>query len=187
MGFMSNILSKTGLGALAIGIALALTPIKASALTLNSSDAGGGPFSLLASSYNFQQLFANNTPGATLSFEFVNDSASTMNVVLSSATISQNLNNFFVEGARVFWDTAGMVTDAAARQSSSNNKNFLLGAGMSDTLNVQFGNVIIQGNGPNPDIDFTVSAVPVPIPAAGLMLLTALGGLGLARRRRKVA
>ena len=186
MGFMSNILSKAGLGALAVGIALALTPVKASALTvLDSTDAGTGPFSLLTSSYNFQDTFGPGTLASTLSFEFVNDSASTINVVLSSASIIQQSNAYFVEGARVFWDTAGTVAQAAQGQSAANNFNFLLGAGMSDTLNVQFGRVVTTTT--NPDIDFTVSAVPIPIPAAGLMLLTALGGLGLARRRRKAA
>lgn len=34
--------------------------------------------------------------------------------------------------------------------------------------------------------EWTIPA-PVPVPAAGLMLLTALGGLGVARRRRKAA
>ncbi|MCB1312563.1 MAG: VPLPA-CTERM sorting domain-containing protein, partial [Sedimentitalea sp.] len=31
------------------------------------------------------------------------------------------------------------------------------------------------------------TVAPVPVPAAGLLLLTALGGLGVARRRRKAA
>lgn len=34
---------------------------------------------------------------------------------------------------------------------------------------------------------FEFAMAPVPVPAAGLMLLTALGGVGLARRRKKVS
>jgi len=39
----------------------------------------------------------------------------------------------------------------------------------------------------NPIRQHLGTATPVPLPAAGLMLLAALGGLGLARRRRKAA
>ncbi len=39
----------------------------------------------------------------------------------------------------------------------------------------------------NAGFDFEVEVSPIPLPAAGLMLLTAIGGLGAIRSRRKVS
>lgn len=52
MSFMSNILSKTGLGALAIGGALALSPVTAEAATLSLLGAGDGDIRALADTGN---------------------------------------------------------------------------------------------------------------------------------------
>lgn len=187
MGFMSNILSKSGLGALAVGAALALSPMKANAVTiLNISDAGG-VFDLLADNYQFQDVFLDGTPANTLSFTFENTSAVDARVVLSSATINQISGSVFTGGASVGWVGAGNVTTAAEGVTSSGQLSFILAAGASDTLNLSFGNVLVGTNNPNPDVDFFVTSTPVPIPAAGLMLLTALGGMAVMRRRRKAA
>jgi len=52
--------------------------------------------------------------------------------------------------------------------------------------------VFFDDNGAGPDRDFDdlamrIDVAPVPVPAAGVLLLAALGGLGLAARRRRAA
>ena len=56
-----------------------------------------------------------------------------------------------------------------------------------DTLTQNFMFSWGAGTGADAGFDLSVAITPIPLPAAGLMLLTALGGMALMRRRRELA
>ncbi|MBK0327958.1 VPLPA-CTERM sorting domain-containing protein [Rhodobacteraceae bacterium F11138] len=45
--------------------------------------------------------------------------------------------------------------------------------------------IVTDANYQSANVNSTLRATPVPLPAGGILLLTALGGMGIARRRKK--
>jgi len=162
--------------------ALSLSSLAASAATINPGDS----VDVLASAYNFQETFDNGTAGGVYDFVFNNTSATSVAVTIAFATVKQlgsiayfvgGVTTEFLGGSSRF--TAQGVLDAFTIST-------VIAAGGSDTLRVTFGDVVTSF-GAQTDIDFTVVASAVPVPAGLLLLGTALGGLGFARRRKMAA
>ena len=172
---------------MAAAAALALTPVVANAATvLDTTDSGGPALDLLADSYSFDENFHVGDLGGTLTFSFENTSASTAAVTFFGWSVEQNLAAF-TDGVELTFGT--YTASVAEGVSTGSNTNFLVGAGQTVTLTIEYGAVFDlppEFVDDSANIDFTVQAAIVPVPAAGLLLLTALGG-AFAMRRRKAA
>jgi hypothetical protein len=197
MSFKSKFLSKSAAGALAFGAAiLAFSGGSAQAATINMNTGDGlsgsglgtdGPFNVtLPNVYRFQNgVFGGaDAAGASFGFQFTADSLP--QPVNTTVTLNQQgeFSNF-----EAVWsddtnidsgDTVLGVTSSGALGTVDQNVTF---ASVPQWLLVSYDSVESGGV-----LDLRVSAVPLP--AGGLLLLTALGGLGGAaglRRKRKAA
>ena len=160
------------LGALAIAFGMVAAPMSASAITIVDIN-DGDVLSVQngAQLFSFQQEFDANELPAVLTFEFVNDTGDTIHLRAGQpADITPN----------------GSITPAtfafsgqSAADLEQNDIFTLLGAGDSTILTVSL------GGGTGGLVQVAVSAVPLP--ASVLLFGSALAGLGLLGRRRKVA
>ena len=173
----------SGLKYIAAAAAFAFAPLAASAAT---ELVGGESVDILADSYFFDGTYDVGDTGETLTFTFTNSSASTAAVTIFGTTVLQN-TAAFTDGVDI--DFGPLSYDIAEGDSMISEDSFIIAAGASVILTVQFGDVIDAGIAPGgqADIDFTVEAALVPVPAAGLLLLTALGGMAWTRRRKSAA
>jgi hypothetical protein len=169
---------------MAAAAALALTPVVASAATITPADTGTN-YDLLAESYDFDENFGLGTTGATLTYSFTNNSATTAAVTFFGVSVNQNSAEF-TDGVSVDFHT--FSADYAQGETTGENATFNVASGATATLTIQFGDVVDNAvTGGTANIDFTVEAALVPVPAAGLLLLTALGGIAVMRRRKAAA
>jgi len=192
MGLLNKILSKTGLGVLAIGAALALSPMKVDAATISMTDGGStlniGPGPTL----NFASSAADTGAGDAGHWEY------TFGLTVEGTgfgTASISVNNFksFVNPVISWLDSSSNVL------GSQSVDPVLLGNTMVGfaELATDFTspNLLTQtfrlswddGTAANAGFDVSVDINPVPLPAGGLLLLTALGGVVALRRKRKAA
>lgn len=190
MGLMNNILSKTGLGALAVGVALVLSPMKVDAATvtpgLGNPVEGGGTTNTIGIGNVFTMEIAGDYPDAAAGSFVWSFTANERLIALE--TNSLNPNNGFA-GAKVEWNSAsdgsgtvfGSISgsaltsgDALVTEFALNEEKFLIASWTS-----------VTAKGSN--FDLRVDATPIPLPAGGLLLLTALGGVAALRRKRKAA
>ncbi|RKF12391.1 VPLPA-CTERM sorting domain-containing protein [Roseovarius spongiae] len=194
MSFMRNILSKSAVGALAVGAAMfvfAGDSAEAATIQMNTgvglSGSGAnvdGPFNVtLPNIYRFENddFAGADAGGAFFGFEFTADDLPQP----VNATVTLNLLGEFTNFEAVWsddnvidaGDTALIVDPVGTLGVVDQNVLF---TSVPQWLLVSYDSVANDGV-----FDLRVSAVPLP--AGGLLLLTALGGVAALRRKRKAA
>ena len=166
----------------AVGLAAAMmmAPLAASAATV----VPGGSYDLLADDYTFDQKLNVGAAGQTYTFSFTNTSDKLAALTVAGVNVRQATAKFtggvqFMAGPLSF----GFAED----ETGGREGTFKVAAGQSIDVVLSFGDVIdsgIKNSKGKAQVGFDIEAAVVPVPAAGLLLLTALGGLGFARRRK---
>lgn len=173
---------------------IVLAPLSASAVTVTQTGVTGDPFTAngtidVLAGASFNAVFDDGDSAGTAYFNLHNYSGSTAAVTFVVTTIQQCvLSCGFTDGAFIDLNWNGLF-DGAPEYSVGENQtgswtfSFLIAASSIQYFDFIYGDPYGTAN-LKPDFDFTVEAALVPLPAGGLLLLSALGGLGLARRRR---
>ena len=180
LGVISTSLSGTGNGAsVSVTTSVSIDASGESSLTLqaNNVTAGSGGLIITASDDGFGE-------GA----DGINDSIA----VLDADPISSDDNvvtaSGYVDDGNVLFGTATLVGQETLADTSDDTIGSIRTT-LDDPFSITTSLAFTAGSSGNSGQSKVVVA-PVPVPAAGLMLLTALGGLGGAaglRRRRKAA
>ena len=158
---------------------LAIAPLAASAATINMTP-GGGPYSLdTADIYRFgtdAHFGVADDAGAAFGFEFTASSLPQPTLLTTTINIVGDFTDLVI-----VW-SADMIIDGgdtAVTIAPATSTDFTL------TVSPMYLLTSYSAASNGGEIDYRISAVPVP--AAGFLLLGALGGLGMMRRRRKTA
>ena len=180
---------------LALAAAIIAAPIMASATTTVTTNGISGSSTCTAaygndayqidvlSGASFDAVFENGDAAGVFCFDLNNTSLVDAVVTLAVATVNQ-LDSLWGFLGGVQLDGPVATADIAQGDLFAQNFSFLIAAGDSVVFDWTYGQAYATG-ATNPFINFSVSASPVPVPAAGFLLIGALGGLGIARRRRR--
>lgn len=171
-------------------------------LVSTTDNSGSSPFTSTASfnvwdGASFGSDFFQSAGQGVLTFLLENNTDQVANLVLVATTVLQDgavfgsyvggsgLSAGLTSGVRVVLDPLGdnIVRNVASGDLFSEKLGFDLGAQSSALLYFFYGDPTADADTLRADIDFTLRVVPLP--AGGLLLLSALGGLGLVRRRRE--
>ena len=207
MGIFNNIVSKTSLGVIAVGAAMALTPLSAAASTIyassadiivdgprgtannrdditNAFGAGDGAFFELGFDAVVEFQFGNPTgqsffgPGSLIEVTFGN-ADNFLEAVLIEVGISGDAGSFITADPNPFLNNSGSSSFTFAGIFDTVRLTDLTAALFPDSNST---------NSPTGGFDVdSIGVSPVPVPAAGLLLVGSLGGLAALRRRRKPA
>jgi hypothetical protein len=174
--------------ALAAALAVAAVPYTASAVAFSDMNniAPGATVDVAGGPYFFDSNFTDTDAAGIFDFTFTNNSLGVAAVTMSEGTVLQNTLDF-LGGVTAVWLNGGASAIIAEGATMGWSLTSLIQAGSSDTLRISFGDPranVVRGRG---DIDFDILVQPIPLPASALMLLGALGGLGVISRRRREA
>lgn len=203
---MTNIFSKAGIGAIAVGVALAFTPITAQAATIFASSLEiitDGPRGTSNDRDNQNNAFGAADGsffelgyGAVVEFQFGTPTGQSFFGPGSVVEVTNGNADNWPEAVKI---EVGMKGDASSFVTALPNpftntgSNSFTFSGIFDTIRLTDMTLALFGTSPSTQSDgggFDVDSIgvsPVPVPAAGLLLLTALGGAAALRRRRKKA
>lgn len=197
MSLMKNILSKTGVGALAIGVALAISPIKADAATVINPPAqnllGGvvqydaGPLVddafVFGFDINIQDAVQTQIEGdlggfgtltiGTFVDPFISGASGAAQILLDIGEVLPG--GAFVKAQ---WG-GGPIVDLSDGVTKGISTTF------ADIAEVK--DLVFTWENLTASEQLSVKISPVPLPAGGLLLLTAIGGVAALRRKRKSA
>ena len=173
--------------AIALG-AMTLWPMGASATTLNPGDVVN-----MVGSYDFTRTFVQADGAGSFNFTFVNTNSASSNVIISDATVTAlNLafgnKNTGLPGVVFSWASSGTFFSTFKTGSIANFMH-TIAASASDVLTITYGDPTVRNNRPansTGTITLSTTALPVPLPAGGFLLLGALAGLTVLRRRKSV-
>jgi len=161
---------------------LALAPLAAAAATISGQIDISGQVNLAGSDFSITGNVDLEDPGLVTSA--TGDFATTVSFGDLVALTDIDFN-----APGTIWSVGGFMFTASAFANiiDGATKSFtalgtVSGVGFDDTAGV----LTFTAQGGQSSVSFSATTV-VPIPAAGLMLLGALGGLGMLRRRRKAA
>lgn len=172
---------KKLLALLAVGL-VAVMPVSANAFSQGGNISVGDTVDILDGPFVFDSLFGPAAEGGAIwTFTFENNTASDIISAVNITTVNQ-LTGAFAGG--VDFNFGGDMQSVGEGDSATLNFFALIPAMDSITFTVDYGDFAPkQGANGFADIDFQVQAVPLP--ASILMLLGAVGGLGMLGRRRK--
>lgn len=168
-------------------------PLAAGASTINpaSDIANGGTYDMLGTHF-YAEAFTRADGAGFRDFTFTNADSTGQNLMLSSATVNA-LSTMFRGGVTFEWLESGLsLFVAQSRRQFSGDLDNMIAANSFDTLRVTFGDPrrrlnAADGGRAHFSVAFEAAPAPVPLPAGGLLLLSALGGIAVLRRRRKSA
>ena len=157
-------------------------------LDLGHSISQGGPYSYDTTTTPFTNTFDLFAAGAMARVQSVFD-ASYASVITSNTDQAAGFQLALWEVLYDSnWTLATGAFQATANAGILGYANTYLTAGLAGGNAGAYDLTYLQSNATNPQLQNLVTASPsaVPLPAGGLLLLAALGGLGLARRRKTV-
>jgi hypothetical protein len=211
MGLVSNILSKTGVGVLAITAALTLTPMKADAATIHATSADiivDGPRGTANNRDEISNAFGAADGAffelgydAVVEFQFGTPTGQRFFGPGSLIEITFNNDPNWKEAVRIEVGIKGNESSFVTAQPNpfKNTETFANPVftfdGIFDTVRLTDLTLALFGGDPSNrstqaatggfDLD-AISVSAVPLPAAGFLLVGALGGLAALRRRKRV-
>lgn len=173
--------------------AAGLIPFGAGASTINpaSDIASGGIYDMLGAHF-YAEAFTRADGGGFRDFTFTNADGSAQNMLLTSATVNA-LTTMFKGGVTFEWLESGLsIFSGQGKRHFSGELDNTIAANGFDTLRISFGDPkrrrdAAEGGLAHFSVAFEATPAPVPLPAGGLLLLSALGGIAMLRRRRNAA
>ena len=156
----------------------------ASALTHVSA---GGSYDITSDNLFFGAVDTGPGGGGTYSVNFTSPSGPVLGKAGASITL-RLLNAAFPAGLTMSWVDANnpnnVLATTAILGDVTTKLNTIFSASSPNTLSQ---NLVFSWAASSPGVTFDFDVAAVPLPAGGLLLLTALGGLGLVRRRKAAA
>lgn len=190
MNGFSRVREKIGAGVVAILLAMSLVPTAVDAATVDVFDGDVINPIALDTTYTYEERITGSTGAVSRSITFVADAADAPLPLIASNLTLTGVSGTVVNPFMSWFDGTSTVT-AVFDNITFGNTTIGVGAvlatlfeapnALSQTLS--FGWESFTGDA----IQVSLQVSPVPLPAGGLLLLTALGGVTVLRRRRKAA
>lgn len=162
-------------------VAGGLVPLTAEAVTVVDG-VSPGTYSV-PGNYSSTVMFTNGDPANSLTWTFENTGSANQVIAVAFATVLQAGGNaFFTDGA-TFSLGGNSFPISQGQAAAFNDVTATVAPGASIDLVFNYGTVF-EKPGQDVTFDYDLTATAIPLPASVLMLLGALGGLGVLSRRR---